>query len=309
MISRKTSSVRSRVAQMIPPVVVVHGGAGDVARSRRPLHAKGVKHAAEQALASLKRGASALEAAVLAVEILESDPLFNAGTGACLTEEGTIELDASVMDGASMAFGAVACLPPFLHPIRIAQAVLNDGRHTLYAGRGAEAFALERGFARASVEEMTTPQAKKRLEEVLAGRAGPGWAGGTVGAVACAPDGTVAAATSTGGTVGKRAGRVGDSPLPGAGTWADDRAGACSTTGIGELIMRYGLARAACDLTQSGVPAGEAARAAIAGFGERIGGRGGLILVSPRGDAGFARNTATMSYAIARAGEKTEHGF
>jgi beta-aspartyl-peptidase (threonine type) len=293
----------------VVPVIVVHGGAGDVPLAKRPEHALGVKRAAEAALAVLIAGASAREAAIVAVEILEDDPLFNAGTGGCLTEHGTMELDASVMDGAAMAFGAVACLPPFRHPIRIANAVLEDGRHTLYAAGGAEAFAIERGFERATLEEMTTESAKRRLEEVLAGRATVGWAGGTVGAVACARDGTVAAATSTGGTVGKRRGRVGDTPLPGAGTWADDRAGACSATGIGELIMRYGLSKHACDLVRDGVPARDAAAAAIAGFGERVGGRGGLIVVSPRGDAGFARNTATMSYAIARAGAETEHGF
>jgi beta-aspartyl-peptidase (threonine type) len=143
----------------------------------------------------------------------------------------------------------------------------------------------------------------------MAGKADAGWAGSTVGAVACSSAGRVAAATSTGGTVGKLPGRVGDTPIAGAGTWADDRSGACSATGIGEHIMRYCLSKAACDLLRDGVPAQEAADAAIAGFGERIAGRGGIILVGPRGDAGFARNTATMSWAIARADEGTRFGF
>jgi beta-aspartyl-peptidase (threonine type) len=292
----------------IVPVVVVHGGAGDVPPERRAEHADGTRRAAEIGLDALLAGASALEAAVRAVEALEDDPRFNAGTGACLTERGTLELDAAVMEGAELRFGAVAALPAFRHPIRIADAVMREGRHALYAASGAAERARELGFAPADPEDMITEAARARLEEVLAGRAHAGWAGGTVGAVACAHDGTVAAATSTGGTVGKRSGRIGDTPLPGAGTWADDLAAACSATGIGEQIMRYGLARHACELVRSGVPAQEAASAAIAGFGARVRGQGGLILVSPRGDAGFARNTATMSYAIARAGQATVFG-
>ncbi len=290
------------------PVVVVHGGAGDLPRAKRREHAEGCARAADAGLAVFAAGGSALDAAARAVEVLEDDPRFNAGTGACLTEEGTLELDASVMDGAALRFGAVACLPPFVNPIRLALAVLAEGRHTFYAGEGAARFALAHGFARADPRAMITAAARRRLAKVLAGRAESAWAGGTVGAVACGPDGRVAAATSTGGMVGKRTGRVGDTPLPGAGTWADDRAAAASATGVGEHIMRYGLTRHVAELVRAGVPAQQAADAAIAGFGARVEGRGGLIVVSPRGDAGVARNTATMSWAIARANERTRHG-
>ena len=293
----------------IVPVVVVHGGAGDVSRAKRPVPAEGCKRAAEAGLEVLLDTNDPLAASIRAVEVLEDDPLFNAGTGACLTADGTLELDAAVMEGASMTAGAVGCLPPFANPIRVAEAVRRDGRHALYAGEGAAAFARRAGFEAADPQAMTTEAARRRLAKVRAGHADRGWAGGTVGAVACATDGRLAAATSTGGTVGKLPGRIGDTPIVGAGTWADDRAGACSATGIGEHIMRYNLAKTACDLVRAGVPAKAAAEAAISGFGERIGGRGGIILVGPRGDAGLARNTATMSWAIARGGDGTEYGF
>lgn len=298
----------SRLANTVP-VVVVHGGAGDVPLAKRPVHAEGCKRAAEVGIAALLETGDPLEAAIRTVEALEDDPLFNAGTGACLTAEGTLELDASVMEGTTMTVGAVGCLPPFHHPIRVADAVRRDGRHAFYATEGAARFARAAGFDPADPEAMITEAARERLRKVQAGQADRGWAGSTVGAVACGPDGRLAAATSTGGTVGKLPGRVGDTPLVGAGTWADDFAGACSATGIGEHIMRYNLAKAACELTRAGVPAEAAAQAAVAGFGERIQGRGGIILVGPRGDVGVARNTATMSWAIARASDGVEYGF
>ena len=293
----------------VNPVVIVHGGAGDVPLAKRPLHAEGCKRAAERGLATLLDGGDPLAAVIDAVKELEDDPKFNAGTGACLTADGTLELDASVMLGSDLSFGGVACLPPFRNPIEIAEAVRRDGRHSLYATEGASAFARARGFEPAEAESMITSASRERLERVRAGEAGVGWAGNTVGAVACDAQGRLAAATSTGGTVGKAPGRVGDTPIAGAGTFADDRAGACSTTGIGEHIMRFVLARHAVDLLRAGIPAQHAADAAIAGFGQRIAGRGGLILVGPRGDVGFARNTETMSYAIARDSAGTRFGF
>jgi beta-aspartyl-peptidase (threonine type) len=290
------------------PVVVVHGGAGDVPADRQPWHVEGVKRAATVGSAVLEAGGSALDAVQRAVETLEDDPLFNAGTGACLTEAGTIELDACIMEGTALRAGAVTVLPPFLHPVAVARAVLEEGRHVLYAGEGAAAFARAHGFSPATLERMRTPQAEERLRLTLAGRAGPGWAGGTVGAVAIDARGHVAAATSTGGTVGKRPGRVGDTPLVGCGTYADDDAGACSATGIGETIMRATLARAAVDLLRAGVPAAEAARAAIATFERRVGGSGGIILVGRDGSVGVAHNTETMTFAIARVGEAVTGG-
>lgn len=287
------------------PCVLVHGGAGDVPEARRSLHAAGCLRAARAGREVLRAGGSALDAAVRAVEVLEDDELFNAGRGASLTEHGRVELDASVMEGERLRAGAVCALPPFAHPAAIARAVLEEGRHVLYAAHGAEAFARANGFEALSDEALITEAARARWESVRAGSASQGWAGGTVGAVAF--DGAhVAAATSTGGTMGKRAGRVGDSPIVGAGTWADDRAGAVSCTGAGEAILRVGMARGACERMRAGRSATEAAEESVRELRERVEGEGGLIAVSPRGELGWAKNTATMSHAWA-AVDGSEH--
>lgn len=290
-----------------PPVVIVHGGAGNVAIDRRPVHADGCARAAELGLEAALAEGDPTSAVLAAVKALEDDPKFNAGYGACLTAEGTLELDASVMVGADLSVGAVAAMPPFPNPILVADAVRRDGRHALYAGEGAARFAREAGFEPAAPGQLVTDAARERLQRVLEGEEVRYWAGNTVGAVAWV-DGRTAAATSTGGTVGKLPGRVGDTPIVGAGTWADDALGACSTTGVGETIMRFGLARDAC-LRVSTDGARAAAQASIAAFEARVGGSGGLILIGPDGDPAFARNTRTMSWAIARGGAPVEHGY
>jgi beta-aspartyl-peptidase (threonine type) len=283
--------------------VVVHGGAGSVSEAKRHAHVEGCKRGARAGMAALEKGATALEGAIEAVAQLENDELFNAGTGASLTAEATLELDASVMEGTTKRGGAVALLPPFGHPVRVARAVLEDGRHVFYAGPEAAAFAREAGFAPSSLEAMRTEAAVERLERFRRGQVGEGWAGGTVGAVVIDGRGRTAAATSTGGTVGKRPGRIGDTPVLGAGTYADDEAGACSATGIGETILRGCLAHEATVLLRHGVPARQAAESAIAAFGRRVEGEGGLIVVDRTGAVGLAWNTETMSHAVARAGE------
>ena len=293
----------------IVPVVLVHGGAGDVPEASRAAHAEGCRVAAARGLARLLETGSALEAAMRAVEVLEDDPRYNAGTGACLDERGELALDAAIMEGTSLRAGAVCAMPAFVHPIQVARAVLEDGRHVLYAGEGAARFAEERGFARAEPASMITAAARARLENVLAGRAERGWAGGTVGAVACDARGRVAAATSTGGMVAKRAGRVGDSPILGAGTYADDETGAASATGEGEAVLRLVLTRHVCELLRGGASPEEAARAGIERLGARLGASGGLIVVDAEGRVGHARNTQTMSWGLARAGEDARCGF
>ena len=292
----------------IVPVVLVHGGAGDVPEASRAAHAEGCRIAAAAGLARLLETGSSLEAAMRAVEVLEDDPRYNAGTGACLDEHGELALDASIMEGTSLRAGAVCAMPPFTSPIRIARAVLEDGRHVLYAGEGAARFAEARGFRRADPAAMITDAARERLANVLAGRAERGWAGGTVGAVACDAEGRVAAATSTGGMVGKRAGRVGDSPILGAGTYADDESGAASATGEGEAVLRLVLTRHVCALLRAGASPEEAARAGIDRLGARLGASGGLIVVDAKGRVGHARNTQTMSWGLARAGEAPTAG-
>ncbi|MCS6858108.1 MAG: isoaspartyl peptidase/L-asparaginase, partial [Sandaracinaceae bacterium] len=185
----------------------------------------------------------------------------------------------------------------------IARAILEEGRHVLLAGEGAARFAVARGFEPADPASMITDSARRRLEEVLRGRADGHWPGGTVGAVARDAQGHLAAATSTGGTVGKAPGRVGDSPIPGAGTYADNASGAASATGEGEAILRVQLCRSACDLLLHGLEAPRAASQAIAHIGGRIKGRAGIILIDRNGQVGIAHNTETMSWAIASPGE------
>ena len=236
-----------------------------------------------------------------AVLVLEDNPCFNAGTGACLNAEGLVSLDAACMEGSALRAGAVCALQPFLHPIAIARAALEDGRHVLYASEGAARFALEHGFLRVTSESMTTAAARARWMAARAGQASEGWAGGTVGAVARDARGTVAAATSTGGLVNKRVGRVGDSPILGAGTYADNDGGACSATGAGEAIMRMVLAKTAIDALRARVHPEEAARAAVRSMGARVAGTGGVILVDRDGRLGLARNTPSMTWAAAGA--------
>jgi beta-aspartyl-peptidase (threonine type) len=282
--------------------VLVHGGAGELALDRVDAHVAGCRQAAAAAAELLRAGASALDAVERAVAILESNPCFNAGTGACLNADGLIELDAALMEGSGLRAGAVCALPPFLHPIAIARAVLEDGRHVLYAGEGAARFAREHGFEPVSSESMTTAAARARWVAARAGQAGEGWAGGTVGAVARDGTGAVAAATSTGGLVNKRPGRVGDSPLPGAGTHADGadgKGGACSATGAGEAFIRLVLAKSTTDALRNGALPEPAAREAIQALGTRLGAAGGLIVVDHAGRLGLARNTGTMSWAAA----------
>jgi beta-aspartyl-peptidase (threonine type) len=281
--------------------LLVHGGAGDVASDRLDRHVEGCRAAVAAAATVLRAGGSALDAVERAVVALEDDPCFNAGTGACLNEDGLIELDAAIVEGSQMRAGAVCAMPPFTNPIAVARAVLEDGRHVMYAAEGAARFAEARGFVRATSEAMTTEHARARLAAVRAKEASEGWAGGTVGAVARDAHGSVAAATSTGGRVDKRVGRIGDSPVLGAGTYADDDGGACSATGDGEAILRVCLARAAVDAMRGRAHPEEAARIALRTMADRVGGTGGLILVDRFGRLGLARTTRTMTWAAATA--------
>ena len=230
---------------------------------------------------------------------LEDDPSFNAGTGACLNADGLIELDACIMEGTGLRAGAVCALPPFTNPIAIARAVLDDGKHVLYAGEGAARFAVERGFVRSTSEAMTTALSRTRWQAIRDKGDHEGWAGGTVGAVARDSRGGTAAATSTGGRINKRVGRVGDSPVPGAGNYADDDGGACSATGDGEAVLRVCLGKRAVDLMAARAHPEEAARSVIRTMFLRTAGTGGVILVDRAGRLGLARNTKTMTWAAA----------
>lgn len=282
------------------PTIVVHGGAGPRPATGAEFEAAqaGCARAAALGHSTLLAGGSALDAVQAAVRALEDDERFSAGRGADLTREGTIELDAGLMNGEDLRFGAAAAVTGVRNPIDLAREILDDGEHALLAGAGAVVFARERGVTLVQPDFHVTDKRRAELAHELTRRASgtPPEGGGTVGAVALDAGGHVAAATSTGGMVGKRPGRVGDSPLPGAGTYADDEAGAASATGHGERILRVTLTHAAIELLRAGVPAPDAAPRAIATL-DRVAGKAGLILVDRDGRVGAAFNTRSMYWA------------
>lgn len=222
-------------------MILVHGGAGAVTADRQPRLLAGVRAAAAAGYATLQRGATALDAVVAAVRVLEDDPEFGAGIGSSLTREGTVETCASVMDGASRRAGAVAAVPNIAAPVILARAIMERGEQVLLAGHAALEFAAEIGIRSAAPNALVTPRAQAQLADVRAqGPAAVPTEGGGVGAVAMDKNGNYAAATSTGGTVFRRSGCVDDSSVPGVGTWADENV-AISTSG-GEAIFRVALA-------------------------------------------------------------------
>jgi beta-aspartyl-peptidase (threonine type) len=240
--------------------------------------------------AVLADGGSALDAVEAAVVVLEDDPEFNAGRGAALTEYGRVELDASMMEGTNRAAGAVAAVRGVRNPVRAARAVLEDGRHVLLAGPPATEFAATAGLEFESETWFVTERERLALAN---GSAEP--ARGTVGAVARDAAGRLAAATSTGGVSGQRLGRVGDSPLIGAGTWADDATVAVSCTGHGESIIRSALAHEVDALLRhQGLGLEQACAAAIRDLG-RWGKDGGLIAVSAHGEVAATFNSPGMT--------------
>ncbi len=273
------------------PAIVVHGGAGERAAEREAACAAGCEAAAQAGGHILEAGGSAVDAVVAAVMVLESDPAFNAGVGSCLNAEGRVEMDASVMDGTRLAGAGVALVTTVCHPVALARALLDDGRHVLLAGAGAEALAARQQLATAPPETFITAEQRARWSAGRLERAG------TVGAVAIDRRGHLAAATSTGGLSGKLPGRIGDTALIGAGTYADDAAGAASATGHGESIILAGVARAAVDGVRSGRDPHLVAEAVVRQFGGRHSGGCGLILVDRYGRLGMASNTTSMPTA------------
>jgi beta-aspartyl-peptidase (threonine type) len=281
--------------------IAVHGGAGD--RTPEGVNSGGGENArlagARKACAAgaavLAGGGSALDAVEAAVRVLEDDPVFNAGTGATLTRDGDVELDASIMDGETLRCGAVAVVRDVRNPVSLARAVMERTAHVMLAGPAASAFAREAGFAAHDNALLVTPAQRARWE--AARRGAPSSKTGTVGAVARDARGHLAAATSTGGMSMKLPGRVGDTPLIGCGTYADDALAAVSCTGHGERIIALTLARHVADLVAAGRTAMEAAREGIALLGRRVEGTGGLIVVAPDGSVGFAHDTPAMTRA------------
>lgn len=282
--------------------LVIHGGAGAMTRdtlsaAQDAAARAGLDAALDAGAAVLENGGSALDAVEAAVRVLEDDPAFNAGRGACFTYDGTNELDAAIMDGQSRAAGAVAGVTTIRNPVRLARKVMEDSPHVLLAGAGADAFGRERGIEQATPDWFATPERRSQLDRMKATSAtgfDVDMKYGTVGAVARDGHGHVAAATSTGGVTGKRWGRIGDSPLIGAGTYADDRAGAVSATGSGEFFIRQGVAHEICARVRfTGETLQQAGDVVMAEI-KALGGTGGVILTGPDGEIAWSFNTPGM---------------
>jgi L-asparaginase / beta-aspartyl-peptidase len=279
---------RDRVARV--PALIVHGGAGaDLTEAAE--FRDGVRAAALAGWRVLAADGRALDAVEAAVRVLEDHPRFNAGHGSVLTSAGTVEMDASIMEGDRLACGAVAAVSRVKNPISLARHVLDEGRHVLLVGDGAHAFARVAGVPDCDPLTLVTERQRRRLAAHAPDSAG------TVGAVALDRHGTVAAATSTGGMVGKRPGRVGDSALIGCGTYADSTLGGVSCTGSGEAIIRVVLARRALEYLKEADDPDYAAKVAVDLLVEEGHGEGGLILVDWRGRVGYARSTRLMPVA------------
>jgi beta-aspartyl-peptidase (threonine type) len=272
----------------VTPVIAIHGGAG-VLRADRPgaRHRAVLKHALELGYECLTRK-TAIDAVAAAVVVLEDSPLFNAGRGSSFNTDGEIEMDASIMDGAALRAGAVAAVRRIRNPVLAARAVMEASRHVLLAGTGAERFARQHGLRFESSAYFRTAKRLAALRKNLKNYHG------TVGAVALDADGNLAAATSTGGYTGKLPGRVGDSPLIGAGTYADNRACAVSGTGLGEAFIRAAVGYDVCARMRYGGATLAAAAAAALKSVAALGADGGLIAVDRRGNVAMPFNSEGM---------------
>ena len=271
-----------RAGPGLMPQLILHGGAGGSAADR-PERQAAVDRALEVGWAAI--GDGALAAVQAAVRQMEDEPLLNAGVGATLTQDGTIELDASIMDGTELRSGAVAGVRDLRHPVDAARAVLDDGRHLLLIGEGASRLAAAAGVERCEPGTFATDRQIKRWE-----------AADTVGAVARDDDGRTAVAVSTGGVAGKLPGRVGDSPLIGCGFYADDRLGAACATGVGENFMRLVLCHRAV-LDMGSLDAERALTRAMDLLSSRLGGTGGMIAVDRQGAVAARFTTPFMPWA------------
>lgn len=305
------------------PALIVHGGAWDIPDDEVEPHLDGCRAALAAGWQVLEAGGSALDAVEAAVRVLEDAPIFDAGTGSVLNRDGIVELDAAIMDGETLRSGGVAAVQRVPNPITLARRVL-ESEVVLLVGPGAERFADSCGIPRCAhadliverelqrwreLRETTAFQASNSFQRpasevagargvVSGGQSSPLQnPGDTVGAVAVDAGGRIAAGTSTGGITNKPPGRVGDSPLVGAGLYADVQTGGCSTTGWGESIIKVLLAKTATDLIGAGHSPTEAAHRAIEVLAKRVGGLGGCIVLDAEGRVGFAFNTPRMAYA------------
>ena len=291
--------------------IVIHGGAGSQRIAHDdPAHEAQARAGLEQALAAgsaiLERRESAVDAVEAASRVLEEDACFNAGRGSVLTEDGVVELDAAIMDGRTRAAGAVSGLRTTRAPVSLARNLMETSPHLFLSGAAADRFAAAAGIEQVPNDFFIVPERRRQLKEALAaGSNADPIKYGTIGAVAVDVDGNVAAATSTGGIMAKRWGRVGDSPLIGAGTYADNRSAAVSATGSGEYFIRAVAAHElAARMRIGGEGLQEALDAVLADI-SALGGRGGLIAVAPSGDAAWGFTTPAMYRGMADATGRT----
>ncbi len=291
-----------------PPrsAIVVHGGAWAIPDDEWRAHRDGVERAIRAGWAVLQENGSALDAVEAAIVVLEDDPTYDAGIGSVLTRDGHVEMDAAIVDGRGLDAGAVACVRDLKNPILAARQVLQSD-HVLLSGEGASAFARSRGIVACEPASLIVPRERARLARLLAeelgrevdpreafGQPAAERPNGTVGAVAIDRGGNIAAGGSTGGTPGKLSGRIGDTPIPGAGLYADNRLGGAACTGWGEGILRIGLARNAVSHLRDSAGQ-DAAWLAVREMDDRIQGKGGVIVLSRDGSLGFAFNTPRMA--------------
>lgn len=294
--------------------LMIHGGAGSMSRDNLSPNEDargraGLQSALEAGSVILASGGTALDAVEAAVKILEDDLHFNAGRGSVFTYEGHNEMDAAIMDGSTRAAGAVARTTRTRNPVSLARAVMTSSPHVLLSGEGADAFSVEQQLEQVDPIWFATPERLRQLAELKSRKSGHfdvDMKYGTVGAVATDAAGHVAAATSTGGLTGKRWGRVGDTPLIGAGTYADDRACAVSATGAGEYFIRIGIAHEiTARVRLLGETLDQAAQVVFAELKD-MGGVGGVILAAPNGESHWLFNTPAMYRGVARA-DGTRH--
>jgi beta-aspartyl-peptidase (threonine type) len=297
------------------PVLVVHGGAWAIPDELVEAHLSGVRNAIDASWRVLENGGSALDAVEEAVVIMENDEAFDAGRGSFLNREGKVQLDALIMDGATLRAGGVGCVEHIANPIRAARKVLSESPHVYFVAEGAERFAQEHGIPLCKNEDLIIPRELERLRVFQASAAdgkqelfAPTISHDTVGAVALDRSGNIAAATSTGGTLNKAPGRLGDSSLIGCGCYADNRSAAASTTGWGEPIMKLVLAKWAADRVASGNLPQWAAAESMNYLKDRLNGHGGIIVLDACGHFGIAHNTPRMAWAL-RSQDKLESGI
>jgi L-asparaginase / beta-aspartyl-peptidase len=271
-------------------------------------HERGIRAALKAGWDALERGGSAVDAVEAAVTVMEDDDTFDAGRGSFLTRDGRVQMDALLMQGKDLRTGGVACVERLRNPIQAARLVLDESPHVYFVGVGAEKFAAQHGMRLVDNTELIVPRERERLMAFQKAEAAGGvdttFSGDmeshdTVGAVAMDAEGNLAAGTSTGGTLSKAPGRVGDSSLIGCGCYADNESAAVSLTGWGEPIMKLVLGKWAVDRVASGATPQKAASEAIAYLYKRLGGHGGMILMGPDGSVGLAHNTPRMAWGLA----------